>query len=74
MSVAIDDFDLIRPVRLPNKTGAPLVIDADGVLAFATALEGFQSVAGRDGEVVEFSDGMKLGKFPQGDTLDARRK
>lgn len=39
----------------------------------AVALEGFRSVAGRDGEVVEFGDGVELGEFPQGDALNVRR-
>jgi hypothetical protein len=51
-----------------------LVIDADGVLAFPVALERFEAIAGRDGEVVEFGDGVNLGEFPKGDALDVRRK
>jgi hypothetical protein len=51
-----------------------LVIDADGVLAFAVALERFEAIAGRDGEEVEFGDGVDLGEFPQGDALDVRRE
>jgi hypothetical protein len=44
------------------------------VLAFAVALERFQSVAGWHGEVVEFGDGVKLGEFSQGNTLDIWRE
>ena len=63
-SVVIDDFDLMRPVRFPDETETPLIIDADGVLALPVALESFQAVAGWDGEVIEFGDGLKLGEFP----------
>lgn len=73
-SVVIDDFDIVRAVRFPNKTETPLVIDTDGVLALPVALEGFQPDTGRDGEVIEFGDGVKLGEFPQGDTLDVGRE
>ncbi len=73
-SVVIEDFDLVRPVRFPDEAETPLVIDADGVLAFPVALERFQAVAGRHGEVVEFGDGVKLGEFPQGNTLDIWRE
>ena len=73
-SVGIDDFDIVRAIRLPAEADAPLVVDADGVLAFAVAFVGFQSVAWRDGEVVEFGDCVKLSEFPQGNTLDGRRE
>ncbi len=63
-SVVIDDFYLMRPVRFPDETESPLIIDTDGVLAFPAALEGFQTVAGWNGKVVEFGDGVKLGELP----------
>lgn len=61
-------------VRFPAEADAPLVIDADGVLALPVAFERFEAIAGRDGEVVEFGDGVNLGEFPQGDALDVRRE
>ncbi len=73
-SVVIYDFDFMRPVRFPDETDAPLVIDADGVLAFPIAHESFESVAGWHGEAMVFGDGMKLGQFSQGDPLDIGRK
>ena len=73
-SVVIDDFDFVGSVCFPAEADAPLVIDADGVLAFPVALERFEAVAGRDGEVVEFGDGVNLGEFPQGNALDVRRE
>ena len=48
-SEVIDDFNFMRAVMLPAEADAPLVIDADGVVAFAVALEDFQTIAGRDG-------------------------
>jgi hypothetical protein len=72
--VVIDDFDFMGTICFPEETDAPLVIDADRVLAFPVALESFQTIAGWDREVVEFGDGVKLGEFPQGNTLDVRWK
>jgi hypothetical protein len=74
VSVVIDDFNITGPVGFPEEANAPLIVNADGVLPFAVALEGFQSVAGRDGKVAEFGDGMELGEFPQGNTLDVWRE
>ncbi len=68
--VVIDDFNIVWAVDFPEEADAPLVVNADGVLAFAVALECFQSVAWRDGKVVEFGDGVELGKFPQSNTLN----
>jgi hypothetical protein len=72
-SVVIDDFDIVRAIGLPAKADAPLVVDADGVLAFSVTPENFQTVAGWDGEMVEFCDGVKLSEFSQSDALDFRR-
>jgi hypothetical protein len=74
VSVVIDDFNIMGSVGFPEEANAPLIVNADGVLPFAVALEGFQSVAGRDGKVAEFGDGMELGEFPQGNTLDVWRE
>lgn len=72
--MVVHDFDLVRPVRLPAEANAPLVVDADGVSAFAVALEGFQTVSRRHSELQQIRDGVELGKLPQGGTLDVRRK
>jgi hypothetical protein len=73
-SVVIDDFDFMGAVRFPAEADAPLIIDADGVLALPVALERFEAIAGRDGKVVECGDSVDLSEFPQGDALDVRRE
>lgn len=73
-SVVIDDFNLVRAIVFPAETDAPLVVDSDGVLAFAVSFESLQTVAGRDGEVFEIGDSVELGKFPQRNTLDIGRE
>lgn len=72
--MVIDDLDLVRTVFPPADADAPLVVDSDGVLAFAVSLEDFQAVAGRDGEMFEFSDRVELGQYPQCNALDVRRE
>ncbi len=64
-SVVIDNLNLVRAVGLPLEAEAPLLVDADGVLAFAVSLEGFEPVSGWDVEVVEFGDGVELGELAQ---------
>ncbi len=51
-----------------------MIVDADGVLAFAVALEGFQPVAGWNAKLQQFRDGVKLGELAQGRALDVRRE
>lgn len=41
----IHDFDFAGMTFAPNKTNAPLVVDANAVLAFAIASKSFQAVA-----------------------------
>lgn len=72
--MVIDDFNIVRAIRFPAETNAPLIIDADGVLAFAGAMENFQTVAGWDAKVNEFGDGVELGEFAQCNALDIRRQ
>lgn len=64
----------MRPVRLPAEADAPLIVDADGVLSFAVAFEGFQPVARGHAELQHLGHGIELGEFPQGCALDVRRK
>jgi hypothetical protein len=73
-SVVIDDLDFMGAVCFPAEADAPLVIDADGVLAFPVALERFEAIAGRDGEVIKRGDSVNLSKLPQGNALDVRRE
>lgn len=50
-SMVINNFNVVRAVRFPAEINSPLVVDADGVLAFAAALEGFQPVAWRNAKL-----------------------
>lgn len=55
--MVIDDLDVLRPAVVPDEAYAPLVVDADAVLAGAVSPERLQAVAGRGGEIAKF-DGI----------------
>jgi hypothetical protein len=62
-SVVVHYLNLVSPVVVPDKTNAPLVIDADVVLSFSIILQGLQVVAGRDSQTDQFRDSMQLQKL-----------
>jgi hypothetical protein len=68
----VNNFNGVRSVCLPTETDTPLVVDADGVLAFAVGFEGFQSIAERNAKLIKFCDGVKLGELAQGGALNVR--
>jgi hypothetical protein len=56
--VVVDDLDVIRVPVLPAKADAPLIVDANAVLARAVAFELFESVARRNTQVLELLGGI----------------
>src|SRR5205823_12633221 len=52
-SVVVDDFHFVRIIVLPSEANPPLIVDADRMLSLAFALQRFQSVAGRQAQIVE---------------------
>ena len=59
---------------MPAEAEAPLVVDADAVLSRPTAFQGFQAVAGRQGQVTQFARAIELSEPPQGHALNLRRQ
>ena len=53
--MVIDNLNIDRAGRVlrPLKANPPLIIDTDAVLALPVALEGFQPIAGKGGEVFQ---------------------
>jgi len=51
----------------PFEDDSPLVIDPDGVEAREVSLEGFETIAGRDGHVGEFPSLVELDELAKGD-------
>jgi hypothetical protein len=56
--VVVDDLDVIRVPVLPPKADPPLIVDANTVLARSVAFELFESVAGRNTQVLELLGGV----------------
>ena len=63
--MVIDDFDIVGISSVPSKADAPLVIDADAVLAGAVALQRLQTVAGRNAQIVQSCRGIQLSQLLQ---------
>jgi len=66
MLVVIGDFDLVCIPALPAEAYAVLVVDPDAVPARPVAFEGFETVAGRNAQMVEGGGGFKLGELAEG--------
>ena len=70
--MVIYNFDFVGILTFPAKAEAPLVIDADAVLAATAAFEGLQAVAGRKTHDVESVGGIELEELSAGSALDVR--
>jgi hypothetical protein len=68
--VVIDDLDIDRTFSRPDEADAPLVIDADAVLAPSIFLERLKMVSRRDPKILEHRRPVKLRKFAKGRALD----
>jgi hypothetical protein len=72
--MVIHNSNVVRVFTVPAEANAPLVVDADAVLSGAIAFQGFQAVAGRQGQVTQFARAIKLRELPQGHALNLRRQ
>ncbi len=72
--MVVDDFDVVGVLFLPAEADAPLVVDADAVLAATVALQRFKSVPGRQAHDLKPVGGGELEQFPTGRALDFRRE
>jgi len=52
-SVVVNDLNIGRATIRPSETDPKLIVDSDAVLSLPVPLKGFQSVAGRDPEVLQ---------------------
>src|SRR5271168_4430607 len=66
--VIVDEFDIPGAAAGPGEADAPLVVDADAVLAGAGAGELFQSVARRHAQVVDALGGVDENEFVVGES------
>src|SRR5271167_2059749 len=58
-SVVVDNFDMVRTLLGPGEADAPLIVDADRMLAAALALHGFEAVRRRRPQIAEVAGVMK---------------
>ena len=70
----IDDFDCMRIPVFPDETDAPLIVDADAVLAGSFALEGFEPMAWRHTQVTQGFRRRELSEFANSIALNGGGK
>jgi hypothetical protein len=66
LAVVVDDADLVGAAVSPAEKDAPLVVDADRVIAGEVALERLESVARRDSQILESLGGLESDQFAHG--------
>ena len=72
--MVVDDLDVMCVPVLPAKADAPLIVDANAVLARAVAFELFESVAGRDTQVLELLGGIDEAELTEHESKEAGRE
>ena len=70
LSVVVHDLNVVGITVLPDEADAPLVIDANTVLAPAIALEGLKLVAGRGLQVFKDPRPVQVQQLPPRRPLD----
>ena len=73
MLVIVDDLNLVGIAIPPAKADAPLLVNANTVLAGSIAPELLQSITRRHAEVAELLGRVHRHKFPQHRALEIRR-
>jgi hypothetical protein len=72
LSVVVNDLHLLWSSVRPHEADPPLVVDPDAVLSDSIALERFESVSGRNAEVLKHRRRSHLTKFAQRHPVDPR--
>lgn len=68
--MVVHNFNPIRAIVVPDKTDAPLVVDADAVLALAIPHQHFQPVARRATQEIQRRRGFQLSQLAFSHILD----
>jgi len=69
----VNDFYLFCGSVGPDKTNPPSVINPDTLLSFTVASQRFQSVSGRDPQVLQTARTMKVQELSAGSTLECSK-
>jgi hypothetical protein len=72
--VVVNDLDIVGVAVSPPEADAPLIVDADAVLAGSIAPQLLQPITRRHPEILEALGGIELGELAQHDPVDDRRK
>jgi hypothetical protein len=62
--VTVDDFDMMGSSFPPDETDAPLLIDADRMLACAIRFQSFQPIAGRRSQITQNTQLFRRKRLP----------
>jgi hypothetical protein len=68
------DLNFVSVALAPPKANPPLVVDADAVLAFTWALQGFERIAWWYSQLPQFCRRLQDQQLPSGIALNVRRK
>ena len=69
--MVVDDLDVEGIGGAPDEADAPLIVDADAVLASTIALEKLEAIAGRDAKVGEGIGRIEKDELPKRYALKA---
>ena len=72
--MVIGYFNVKGILTEPAEAEAPLVVDADAILAEAIGTQSLEAIAGRQAHDVELIGGVELEKFAAGGALDVWRQ
>src|SRR5215207_9241658 len=72
--MVVDDLDILGSSIDPAEADAPLIVDADRVLALAIPLQGFEPVSRRDFQILQPACDVEQAELPQGRILKIGRE
>ena len=68
--VIIDNFDAVSVAVAPDEAKPPLIIDPHAMLPLSLAVQRFQTIGRRRGQVPKFRCAVELPQFSPGDAFD----
>ncbi len=68
--MVIHDLNIVSIPLPPNKADAPLVVDSNAVLPAATAMQRFEPIARRRGQIAQVRSSIQLRQFSLRDPFD----
>lgn len=71
--MVIHDLNVVGISVAPDKTDAPLIVDADAVLSLSVSVKSFETIARRGCQVAQFRGNIQLAEFPLRHSLDAAK-